>query len=90
MKFSGMGRELGSEGISAFTQAKHVHLDFAQVPSPEWWFSYERPAIPEPARSGGERSGARGLSQSAPTAAVEFVHLSGVGSRSRKARSWAD
>jgi hypothetical protein len=23
-------------------------------------------------------------------AAVEFVHLSGVGSRSRKARSWAD
>jgi hypothetical protein len=46
---SGIGRELGSEGISAFTQAKHVHVDFAQVPSPEWWFPYERPniAIPE-------------------------------------------
>jgi acyl-CoA reductase-like NAD-dependent aldehyde dehydrogenase len=45
MKFSGLGRELGFEGVSAFTQAKHVHMDFAQVPSPEWWFPYERPAI---------------------------------------------
>ena len=42
---SGIGRELGAEGISAFTQAKHVHIDFAQEPSPEWWFPYERPAI---------------------------------------------
>ncbi len=44
-KLSGLGRELGAEGISAFTQAKHVHIDFAQVPSPEWWFPYERPDI---------------------------------------------
>jgi betaine-aldehyde dehydrogenase len=44
-KMSGLGRELGAEGISAFTQAKHVHIDFAQTPSPEWWFPYERPAI---------------------------------------------
>ena len=44
-KMSGLGRELGSEGLSAFTQSKHVHIDFAQVPSPEWWFPYERPAI---------------------------------------------
>jgi betaine-aldehyde dehydrogenase len=44
-KMSGLGRELGAEGISAFTQAKHVHIDFAQVPSPEWWFPYDRPAI---------------------------------------------
>ena len=44
-KMSGLGRELGTEGISAFTQAKHVHIDFAQAPSPEWWFPYERPAI---------------------------------------------
>ncbi len=47
VKFSGLGRELGLEGISAFTQAKHVHMDFAQAPSPEWWFPYERPAIDE-------------------------------------------
>ncbi len=44
-KQSGLGRELGSEGFSAFTQAKHVHMDFAQVPSPDWWFPYERPPI---------------------------------------------
>lgn len=44
-KMSGLGRELGAEGITAFTQAKHVHIDFSQQPSPEWWFPYERPAI---------------------------------------------
>jgi acyl-CoA reductase-like NAD-dependent aldehyde dehydrogenase len=44
-KMSGFGRELGSEGIGVFTQAKHVHIDFAQTPSPEWWFPYERPPI---------------------------------------------
>jgi acyl-CoA reductase-like NAD-dependent aldehyde dehydrogenase len=47
MKFSGLGRELGTEGISAFTQPKHVHMDFGQAPSPEWWFPYERPGIDE-------------------------------------------
>jgi acyl-CoA reductase-like NAD-dependent aldehyde dehydrogenase len=52
IKFSGLGRELGTEGVSAFTQAKHVHMDFAQAPSPEWWFPYERPAIDEAARTG--------------------------------------
>jgi betaine-aldehyde dehydrogenase len=49
MKFSGLGRELGPEGITAFTQSKHVHMDFGQVPSPEWWFPYERPPIDEAA-----------------------------------------
>ncbi|HEY2259233.1 MAG TPA: aldehyde dehydrogenase family protein [Solirubrobacteraceae bacterium] len=49
MKFSGLGRELGPEGITAFTQSKHVHVDFGQVPSPEWWFPYQRPAIDEAA-----------------------------------------
>jgi acyl-CoA reductase-like NAD-dependent aldehyde dehydrogenase len=45
VKFSGLGRELGAEGIAAFTQPKHVHMDFAQAPSPEWWFPYKRPAL---------------------------------------------
>jgi betaine-aldehyde dehydrogenase len=52
MKFSGLGRELGPEGISAFTQSKHVHMDFGQAPSPEWWFPYQRPAIDETSRAG--------------------------------------
>jgi betaine-aldehyde dehydrogenase len=54
MKFSGLGRELGVEGISAFTQPKHVHMDFAQAASPEWWFPYERPAIDEQLLAGRE------------------------------------
>jgi acyl-CoA reductase-like NAD-dependent aldehyde dehydrogenase len=44
-KMSGLGRELGSEGLGAFTQAKHVHMDFAQSPSPEWWFPYEASSV---------------------------------------------
>ena len=51
-KMSGMGRELGAEGIGAFTQAKHVHMDFAQVPSPDWWFPYKRPDISAEAAEG--------------------------------------
>jgi acyl-CoA reductase-like NAD-dependent aldehyde dehydrogenase len=45
MKMSGFGRELGPEGLDAFTEAKHVHMDYRQAPSPEWWFPYQRPAI---------------------------------------------
>jgi len=44
-KMSGLGRELGAEGITAFCEPKHVHMDFAAAPSPEWWFPYERPDV---------------------------------------------
>jgi len=43
-KLSGLGRELGIDGIHAFTDVKHVHMEFA--PSVQgWWFPYKRPAI---------------------------------------------
>jgi hypothetical protein len=39
------GSELGAEGVSAFTEPKHVHMDFTAAPSPEWWFPYQRPDV---------------------------------------------
>ena len=41
MRKSGMGRELGEEGLDAFRETKHVHLDF--VPEQKaFWFPYRR------------------------------------------------
>ena len=48
MRKSGMGRELGEEGLDAFRETKHVHLDF--VPERKtFWFPYNqrRAEIPE-------------------------------------------
>jgi betaine-aldehyde dehydrogenase len=48
MRKSGMGRELGEEGLDAFRETKHVHLDF--VPERKgYWFPYRqrRTEIPE-------------------------------------------
>lgn len=43
-KMSGLGRELGLDGINAFTDVKHVHVQFK--PSVQgWWFPYTRPDI---------------------------------------------
>lgn len=39
MKMSGMGRELGLEGLEEFTETKHVHWDFVQQVKP-WWYPY--------------------------------------------------
>jgi betaine-aldehyde dehydrogenase len=40
MRKSGMGRELGEEGLDAFRETKHVHLDF--VPEAKgYWFPYK-------------------------------------------------
>jgi betaine-aldehyde dehydrogenase len=41
MRKSGMGRELGEEGLDAFRETKHVHLDF--VPEQKsFWFPYRQ------------------------------------------------
>lgn len=39
MKMSGMGRELGQEGLEEFLETKHVHWDFVQQEKP-WWYPY--------------------------------------------------
>jgi acyl-CoA reductase-like NAD-dependent aldehyde dehydrogenase len=39
MKQSGLGRELGQEGLEAFQETKHVHLETKIAPK-EWWYPY--------------------------------------------------
>ena len=36
---SGIGRELGREGLEAFQESKHVHID-PRVEKKEWWYPY--------------------------------------------------
>jgi len=44
MRRSGIGRELGSEGIEDFRDSKHVHLDYVIGTKPYWYpYRYERP-----------------------------------------------
>lgn len=38
-KMSGMGRELGEEGLDEFRETKHVHWDF-EGSAKEWWYPY--------------------------------------------------
>ena len=38
---SGIGRELGEEGLDEFQETKHVHWDFNMEPK-GWWYPYER------------------------------------------------
>jgi betaine-aldehyde dehydrogenase len=37
MRHSGIGRELGAEGLDAFREPKHVHLDYIQERKPDWF-----------------------------------------------------
>ncbi len=39
MKQSGLGRELGMEGLEAFQETKHVHIETSLAPK-EWWYPY--------------------------------------------------
>ncbi len=38
---SGVGRELGREGLDAFQESKRVHMD-PRVEKEEWWYPYDR------------------------------------------------
>ncbi|HEX5894282.1 MAG TPA: aldehyde dehydrogenase family protein, partial [Solirubrobacterales bacterium] len=38
-KQSGLGRELGREGLEAFQETKHVHIE-SEVEPKEWWYPY--------------------------------------------------
>ncbi len=39
MRWSGIGRELGDEGLDAFREPKHVHIDWVMERKP-WFFPY--------------------------------------------------
>ncbi len=40
-KGSGIGRELGREGLEAFQESKHVHID-PKIEKKEWWYPYAK------------------------------------------------
>ncbi len=46
-KQSGLGRELGREGLEAFQETKHVHIE-SEVAPKEWWYPYSRYTGGEP------------------------------------------
>lgn len=40
MRLSGMGRELGIEGLDAFREPKHVHMDY-RIEAKSYWYPYK-------------------------------------------------
>jgi betaine-aldehyde dehydrogenase len=40
MRLSGLGRELGAEGLEEFRETKHIHLDYKPEIKP-YWFPYD-------------------------------------------------
>jgi betaine-aldehyde dehydrogenase len=46
MRWSGIGRELGEEGLDAFREPKHVHLDYV-MEKKSYWYPYSERPVPE-------------------------------------------
>ncbi len=46
-KRSGLGRELGREGLEAFQETKHVHIE-TKLEIKDWWYPYGGPAARGP------------------------------------------
>lgn len=46
MRWSGIGRELGEDGLDAFREPKHVHIDYKMEVKP-YWFPYAQRAVSE-------------------------------------------
>jgi acyl-CoA reductase-like NAD-dependent aldehyde dehydrogenase len=53
MKQSGLGRELGQEGLEAFQETKHVHIETEIAPK-EWWYPYSEYAASSGSGSDGD------------------------------------
>jgi betaine-aldehyde dehydrogenase len=45
MRWSGMGRELGEEGLDAFREPKHVHIDYV-MERKNYWYPYRDRPLP--------------------------------------------
>jgi betaine-aldehyde dehydrogenase len=45
MRWSGVGRELGEEGLDAFREPKHVHLDYV-MEAKSYWYPYKDRPVP--------------------------------------------
>ena len=52
MRWSGVGRELGEEGLDAFREPKHVHLDYV-MERKSYWYPYRDRPIPGHGRACG-------------------------------------
>ena len=75
MKQSGFGRELGQEGLEAFQDTKHVHIETKIAPK-EWWYPYGPDGRPRrQARRPGERKRERGVLPELEVAAAAQLHL---------------
>ena len=51
-KQSGLGRELGREGLEAFQETKHVHIE-TEIAAKDWWYPYGEGKPEHDPRDGG-------------------------------------